>query len=320
MILLMVQTSQNNHLETYKKKPFVKNLGFPSTNRWLNRFFSQDVFHSTLVDRGLYTRIPGFKGWSDQMFVLFCSRLFLDLYSLGWSTSVKNKRTSKPTWRIWNLSWRIHADGILEAHIVILKGSWLWMNEHLVFVVGSWLHPLCLAGVPSNSGEASAPPKNSPANPHSFWQNLRFTSTTSRVVPSYSVSRCFFVFFFGFFGTEENPTLEPTVGGFLHGRTVSVLALEIISGHLIIIRLLSEYSLISDYLLVLVDIYIFWYILTYHMTFYLFETNLFHSKVSKFSEARLQSWHGQFIYLWSQRSNLICGHLPWKSSWKWWVW
>ena len=76
------------------------------------------------------------------------------------------------------------------------------MNEHLVFVVGSWLHPLCLAGVPSNSGEASAPQQNSPANPHSFWQNLRFTSTTSRVVPSYSVSRCFF-FWGGFLALRK---------------------------------------------------------------------------------------------------------------------
>lgn len=192
------------------------------------------------------------------------------------------------------------------------------MNEHLVFVVGSWLHPLCLAGVPSNSGEASAPQQNSPANPHSFWQNLRFTSTTSRVVPSYSVSRCFF--FGGGFWHWGKPNSGTNGWCFLHRRTrvrFAVLALEMISGHLIIIRLLSEYSIISDYLLVLVDIYIFWYILTYHMTFYLFETNLFHSQVSK---ARRQSWHGQFIYLWSQRSNLICCHLPWKSSWKWWVW
>lgn len=30
-------------------------------------------------------------------------------------------------------------------------------------------------------------------------------------------------FFFGFFGTEENPTLEPTVGGFLHGRGYGLL-------------------------------------------------------------------------------------------------
>lgn len=129
------------------------------------------------------------------------------------------------------------------------------------------------------------------------------------------------VFFFGGgFWHWGKPNSGTNGWCFLHRRTrvrFAVLALEMISGHLIIIRLLSEYSIISDYLLVLVDIYIFWYILTYHMTFYLFETNLFHSQVSK---ARRQSWHGQFIYLWSQRSNLICCHLPWKSSWKWWVW
>lgn len=100
------------------------------------------------------------------------------------------------------------------------------------------------SSLPPTLGEASAPPKNSPANPQQFWGQK--SSGLRQRLQEWCHRTAFqgVFFFFGFFGTEENPTLEPTVGGFYHGRTYGLLcwALEMTSGHLdyypIIIRVL----------------------------------------------------------------------------------
>lgn len=86
MILFMVQTSQNNHLETYKKKPFVKNLRFPSTNRPTQQVFLPGCLPSTLVDGGLYTRDKDSRIQlleRSNVFFFLCPSLFLDFIVSG---------------------------------------------------------------------------------------------------------------------------------------------------------------------------------------------------------------------------------------------